>query len=198
MRMKMKNKLTVLIDMDGTINDFQTQMLEYIKEAGYKYDKKAIKSYDMEVGVLDNNGVALEKEKQRKVVERILYKEQFWLGLLPLPGSVKCLKWINEKHDLKIVTIPFRFNDTFQDIKITWLEEYYPFINPEQVIFERAKWNVPGEIIIEDKPATLEKCMSETDKIVIAVDRLYNKKVKVDYRIKDWSLDQIKNIIKRI
>lgn len=184
--------------MDGTINDFQTQMIDHLHDAGYRFAKSALKSYDMNAGILGKDRIPLDPEAQRKAFQQVANKEDFWLGLLPLPGSVECLRWLNKKCNLKIVTLPFRFNDKFQDVKITWLEEYYPFIKSEQVIFKKAKWNVPGDIIIEDKPETLEKCMNETDKVVIVVDQPYNKKVKADYRIKDWSLDQIKKIIEEI
>ena len=61
----------------------------------------------------------------------------------------------------------------------------FGFINENQIITCHDKWVLDGDIWIDDKPETLEKC-SQKGK-VIKINKPYNKYVYSDLAINDFS-----------
>lgn len=72
------------------------------------------------------------------------------------------------------------------DDKRAWLQEHFPMISAENVIVARKKWFVQGDVLIDDKPATIET-FQELGRKVIAMDMPCNRKTDATLRAKTWN-----------
>lgn len=72
------------------------------------------------------------------------------------------------------------------DDKRAWLLEHFPMISSDNVIVARKKWYVMGDILIDDKPATIEK-FQELDRKIIAMDMPYNRSLHAQRRAMNWN-----------
>lgn len=188
---------TILVDMDGVINDFQQHFKKYIKKLGYGYDSSGDLQYHSEYGILGKDNNSISKKEQKAVSQQIMLNPEFWIDLPVKKGAQECLKWMDKKYNLFIATTPYRFSDTYTGVKVDWLKQYFPFIQPDQILFSKSKWDLEGDAIIEDKPETLEKC-KEVGMYTIAFDQKYNASVKVDYRLHSWNLSELKKVLENI
>lgn len=185
---------TILIDMDGVLNEFQTHFKKKIKQLGYGYDPKGDLQYHSEYGILGKDNNPISKKQQKEVAQEIMLDPDFWVDLPVKNGAKECLQWIDKKFNLFIATTPYRFSSIYTGVKIDWLKEHFSFIQPDQILFSKTKWELEGDIIIEDKPETLEKCR-EAGKYTIAFNQKYNTSVAVDYRLYSWNLSEIKKVL---
>lgn len=71
------------------------------------------------------------------------------------------------------------------DDKRAWLAEHFPMIDLDNVFICRKKWKVQGDILIDDKPATIQKFQEEGRKI-LAMEMPYNRNMDVELRAKTW------------
>ena len=134
-------KKKILVDMDGVLADVYAQFtaLEF-----------------------EESGIRLEPEDlYGRLEERVFpsfHKHVNSLGFfrtVPLiEGSVKGLKYLNEKYEVLIVSSATEFNNCMND-KRKWLMEYFPFISWKQMIFCGSKENIHGDIMIDDHPKNL-------------------------------------------
>lgn len=188
---------TILVDMDGVLNEFQSFFKKKIQQLGYGYDPSGDSQYHSEYGILGKNNNTISKKEQKTVAQEIMLDYDFWIDLPVMKGAKECLQWLNKKCNLFIATTPYRFSDTYTGVKVEWLKKHFPFIQPDQILFSKSKWELEGDAIIEDKPETLEKC-KERGMFTIAFDQKYNALVDVDYRLYSWNLSEIKKILERI
>lgn len=72
------------------------------------------------------------------------------------------------------------------DDKRAWLAEHFPMIDLDNVFICRKKWKVQGDILIDDKPATIQKFQEEGRKI-LAMEMPYNRNMEVELRAKTWA-----------
>ncbi len=80
------------------------------------------------------------------------------------------------------------------DDKRAWLMEHFPMIPVENVIVARKKWFVIGDVLIDDKPATIEK-FQEMNRKIIAMEMPYNRKTPARLRAKTW--EDVREILLR-
>ena len=78
------------------------------------------------------------------------------------------------------------------DDKRAWLAEHFPMVSQDNVVICRKKWLVQGDILIDDKPATIEKFQQEGRKI-LAMEMPYNRNMDVELRAKTW--DEVREIL---
>lgn len=180
------SKKRVILDVDGTINDFQNHFIETVINMGYHYDYDKCDNYEMEKGINHKDRV--------KIKEAIFNEPNFWLNTPILEGTVNGINYLNENYDLILATIPWNIEN--QLIKLTWLKHYYPFIKEKQIIFVKDnKWELDGDIIIEDKPKTLKKCQ---DYGFTTIKKLqpYNLNVEAHGELFSWTL--IRDVMEHI
>lgn len=179
------NKKKILVDIDGTLNDFQNHFLDFLENAGYKYDYSKCDSYHMEKGIVAKN--------KKKILNSIFSLEYFWQSLPTLDHAFQGLQYLNVCYDVYIATTPW--NEENKKVKIAWVKKNFPFIEERQIIFSNSKWKLGGDIIIEDKPDTIEKC-NKAGFITVTKFQPYNMKVKTDAFLYSWR--DIDTIMKRI
>lgn len=131
----------ILVDMDGVLADVYSHLvaLEY-QESGIKLNSEDL------YGKLEE----LAFPSFKKLVNRV----GFFRTAPLIPHSVEGLKYLNEKHNVLIVSSATEFPNSLSD-KCFWLNEHFPFITWKQMVFCGSKDSVKGEIMIDDHPKNL-------------------------------------------
>ncbi len=135
-------KKKILVDMDGVLADVYRSMIEkeYLSKGKY-------------VTAEDLNG--LDEYEAFPNAREIIKSEKFFRNLSLMPDSIEGLKYLNEKYDVLIVSSATEFSGCIND-KQNWLEEHFPFIKWQQMIFCGKKDSVMGDIMIDDHPKNLD------------------------------------------
>jgi 5'(3')-deoxyribonucleotidase len=170
-----------LIDIDGTINTFPTQFIVEVMDLGYDFD---VKSY-YKTGDWDIAKYIVGTDNQKKVMNQICTTMEFWEKIPPIPEAQTVLKKINAEHEVLIVTTPWAEDEKFKVVKRKWMNKHFRFIKDSQIIFSNEKWLLDADIIIDDKPDTIEKCNKKM--ITIVPEHSYNKNIECDYRFTNWN-----------
>ncbi|MDL2214798.1 5'(3')-deoxyribonucleotidase [Dysgonomonas sp. OttesenSCG-928-M03] len=135
-------KQQVLVDMDGVLADVysQFQKMEF-EDIGIKQSLK-----DLE-GVLELNAFTHGNKYVRS--------KGFFRTAPLIENSVKGLKYLNDKYKVLIVSSATEFPDSLKE-KLDWLNEHFPFITWEQMIFCGKKDSIKGDIMIDDHLKNLD------------------------------------------
>lgn len=129
-------KQQLLVDMDGVLADVYSQFLKLeFEELGIKQSLK-----DLE-GILEMKAFAY--------AEKYVRTKGFFRNAPTIEGSVEGLKYLNDKYNMLIVSSATEFPDSLSE-KLYWLNEHYPFITWEQMIFCGKKDSVKGDIMLDD------------------------------------------------
>ena len=143
-------------------------MLEHFINAvidlGYKFNTEYCNTYDMEKGIV---GV----DNPREVLINIFNNPQFWIDAPMIENSYEGLYYLNSTYDTWIATSPW--NEENKKTKIEWVKKCYPFFDTSKILFSHHKWLLDGDVIIEDKPDTIEKC-NDIGMMTICKSQPYN------------------------
>ena len=137
----MKTQKTILVDMDGVLADIYPSYLKTLREDYQRY-----LTLDDCMGVGER--VLLPD------IENMLNKNHVFRHLPVMPGSIEGLRYLNEKYQVVIVSSATEFPNCLND-KQAWLQENFPFIHWEQMIFCGIKNRIMGDIMIDDHPKNL-------------------------------------------
>jgi len=86
-------------------------------------------------------------------VYKIIEAPGYFLNLKPLPGAVEGIKMLDKRHDVYLCSAPAGPDSAKE--KLLWAEEHLGF-DRRQVILCHSKEIVETDVIIDDKPTTLE------------------------------------------
>ncbi|MGD9679023.1 MAG: hypothetical protein AB7V16_11835 [Vulcanibacillus sp.] len=175
---------TIICDIDGVLNEIQEHFILYVEKIGYKFNYDYCEYYNLEKGIL------ADKKTQKEVIHTVFTDDYFWKTIPLSPNAQVGLKYLNDNFDVWIVSIPY--NSHNEIIKLEWLKKNFPFINENRVLFTKDKWKLQGDIIIEDKPSTLEHCI-ENEWIVIKKVQPYNLYSNCTCELHNWN--EIERII---
>ena len=143
----MMKKLTILIDMDDTLENLCAVWVAYLN-----------KKHDLNVKLNDikewNMSKAFPMLPESEIYEPLRDKE-LWKKVKPLPGAVKYVKKIKEDgHRVFVVTAS---NPCTVGVKLlTVLFRYFPYLTYKDVIVTTNKQMIKGDIMIDDAPHNLE------------------------------------------
>ena len=178
------NKIIVLVDMDGVIAEFDEHFDVWVRAMGYGFDWSIFTSWSIEKAI-----TGCENHKHQKAVfAKVLNDPKFWLGIPVFPEAQEHLGKIHAdpRFHVKICTNPWGTQQIYKDVKIEWMNRFFPYIPTEDIIFSGSeKWLIPGEVIIDDKPEVLERCAP--DKVTIKSNRPYNRETKSTFEFTRWS-----------
>ena len=163
-----------IVDMDGTIVDFVGAMVdEHNKISGTNLSKEDIDEWD-----LTPFGIKTSTWQ----------KPGFFYNLKPFEGAIEVLwKMYQNGNQIWIASDSMGQNFVETD-KTKWIEEHIPFVRG--VVFTGRKWELPGDILIDDSPEQLEKFSG----ITIKFNQPYNKHVKADHAVDSWKdIDRMVN-----
>lgn len=134
-------KLTVLIDMDDTIENLCETWVNYLNEQyKTKANVKDINNWDM---------LKAFPSLSSEDLFRPLSENSFWSKVKPLPGAVEYIKQIRDDgHKVFIVTAshPSSVNVKLNNV----LFKYFPYLNYTDVIITSNKQMIKGDILIDD------------------------------------------------
>lgn len=170
-------KKQILVDMDGVLADVYSQFIRL------EHEKTGIL-----LNIEDLFG-KLEEEAFPSFLE-LVNSNSFFRTAPLIPNSIEGLKYLNDKYKVLIVSSATEFPSSLIQ-KHAWLQEHYPFIKWQQMIFCGSKASITGDIMIDDHPKNLDNFKGE--KILfsqphnIYIDDLNYK------RVKDWN--EIMNIL---
>lgn len=133
--------MRILVDMDGVLADVYSQFL---------------KLEFQETGILrkleETNG-KLESEAFPFYEKHVKSKDFFRTAPL-IKSSVEGLKYLNNKYEVIILSSATEFPQSLTE-KELWLNQFYPFITWQQMVFCGRKDLVHGDIMIDDHPKNL-------------------------------------------
>lgn len=168
--------MRILCDMDGVSADFYGRIVEW-----YNRD------YGDTLTVADLPVWSLGPTSFPKASKDELYRyfdvPGFWRGLDPLPHCVEVLGRLQEAgHDIVIVTAVPPSSPTAMYEKLAWVEEYLPFIGPQNFVATRRKGIICGDILFDDGPHNLK----EFPGLTCAMAWPYNRLVYTNFRVQGW------------
>lgn len=180
----MSRQLTILIDMDDTIENLCEEWVKYLNEKyGTDVKHSDIKDWDMTKAfpTLDD-----------KSIYSPLIEPELWKRIKPLPGAVdKVGQLINDGHRVVIVTSSNP--DTVSHKLNLVLFKYFPFLTYHDVIISSQKQLVNGDILIDDYPPNLEGGTYKGMLMNAYHNEAYDAEGNGFIRVKNW--DEIYEII---
>lgn len=140
------NKLTILIDMDDTIENLLEVWVKTLnKTYGTNVTLDMIRSWDIK---------SYFPELSRNQIFGMLDYKSFWNQLDPLPGAMQNIaNLIMDGHNVYIVTASH--HDTVAAKLKGFLFKYFPFISTDHVIIASHKQMIKGDVLVDDAPHNL-------------------------------------------
>lgn len=131
-----KMKTQILVDMDGVLADVYAKLinLEY-KESGILLTSEKLYGKKEEIAFPS--------------FDRHIRSRGFFRTAPRISDSVEGLRYLNDKYRVLIVSSATEFPNSLIE-KQQWLNEFYPFITWEQMIFCGSKDSITGDIMIDD------------------------------------------------
>ena len=134
-------KLQVLVDMDGVLADVYAQYI------AFEYKASGIRLH------LEDLYGKTEAEAVPSFADHVRSPGFFRTAPL-ISDSIEGLKYLNDRYNVLIVSSATEFPDSLLE-KQKWLNEFFPFITWEQIIFCGRKEYIKGDIMIDDHPKNL-------------------------------------------
>jgi 5'-nucleotidase len=176
-----KQFFKVLIDMDNVLNQFSQAVKNNLTTLGLTYSDDIDNNYDMKPSI----NIPVDHPIQNPM-RHILSQPGFWESIVPMPYAQEVVFDLYQSYDIWIATTPYYAKGYDTEIcmreKKNWLRKFFPFLKEDKIYFEVEKWNLPGDVLIDDKPENLEKFKYTTVKFV----HPYNTHVETDFQLKSW------------
>lgn len=170
--------MVIFVDQDNVLNDFTTGFILYLNEL-YGLDIKLEKENCKKYSILENiNNIGPEV-----IYEPVFNAEGFWYFLKPLEGSIEVMELLCKKHEVYIVTSPWKSSPICIPEKIAWTKKHLPFFDIDNIIFCNNKSLLHGDVIIDDAPHYIK---NNNCKKTIIYDYPYNRDIASDCRVNSW------------
>lgn len=144
----MNNTKTLIVDMDGVLADVYSQfLLLEEKEFGARQLLKDIKGRP--------------EDEVFKNAKKYVHSKGFFRNAPVMEGSIDALQELNKKYNLFIVSAAMEFPNSLNE-KLEWLNEHFPFIQWQQIVFCGSKTVVHGDIMIDDHYKNLDYFKGKT------------------------------------
>ncbi|MGI9532486.1 5' nucleotidase, NT5C type [Lutimonas sp.] len=132
----MKDKKSLIVDMDGVLADIYKQLIKLeFEESGTRI------TVEETMGKTENDAFP---NCQKLVKER-----GFFRNAPVMPGAIEVLKKLNEHYQLFVVSSAMEYPNSLEE-KYYWMQEYFPFISWKQLVLCGTKTCVKGDIMIDD------------------------------------------------
>lgn len=166
----MQERYSIAVDMDGVIADILTPWVDVLrKKEGETLSVHDITDWD--IGRFCRCG-----EKALDYLNYDLFRR-----LPVIPGAKEVLKRLQEYYDIYIVTSATQKSEIIT-AKYEWLDEHFPFIEPDYRMFVGKKDPIYTDYLIDDGIHNLEVFKG----IGILFDQPYNRFENRFIRARNW------------
>lgn len=181
----MYNKITVMVDIDDCIWDLVGNWVHCYKIFMKDYDYLAYNAHDKHLDksmITSWDITSCLNPTDTDIFWNVLDGSDFWRDMTADPKTINTLKAINDNPSIDLIIC----TDTYYKsatAKLTRFFELFPFIEPRQVICAKEKWRIDADIVIDDKPETLEKFMLKQNPpfAVVKISQPWNTTAICDY-----------------
>ena len=138
----------ISVDMDGVLADVYSQFIKMHKEEFG------------EILLLENLYGMTESEAFTHAMQYVR-RDDFFRSAPVIEGSPEILKKLNEQYKVFIVSSATEFPKSLTE-KQSWLNEHFPFISWQQMVFCGSKEIIKADIMIDDHFKNLDHFDGET------------------------------------
>jgi len=143
----------ILVDMDGIIVDLYDRLVSIYNDLETHADGPRLSRDNVKAWKLEHFAPNLKVARRTM---KHLDDPDFWLSLKPMSMmTLTALETWNECMDVHLVTSPWGGRSA--DAKIAWARQHLPFLKRDQITICSRKEIVHGDLLIDDKPATLRR-----------------------------------------
>lgn len=132
----------IAIDMDEVITDFNGKFIPVFNSLfGEKLSRESL------------NGTTAQQlyPDLAESIEEIIGEANFFSDLPVIPDSQRVIKKLNEHYEIFITTAAMEFPLSF-NAKFSWLQNHFPFISPQNIVFCGDKSIINADYLIDDNP----------------------------------------------
>jgi 5'(3')-deoxyribonucleotidase len=168
----------VLIDMDDVMANLHPQFAKFYYEATGK--------------ILDDKQLEFDKDgdtfQDRKLLRSFLHKPGFFRALPVMENAQEVVEKINKKYEVFVVSAALEFPQSLQE-KHDWLQEHFPYITWQQIIFCGSKKPIHADYMIDDHLKNLDNFSGEK----LLFTAAHNKHIEKYTRVNNWQ--EVANVL---
>jgi 5'(3')-deoxyribonucleotidase len=176
-----KEKINILLDMDGVLADFITSAVRvFNKNLGTNVTMEQYATEFGQWGLNEPFNITVNK-----AWEFISKEENFWIDIKPYPWAKELYEWLKTIGDVTIITSPSLHEDCATQ-KMIWLKKHLE-INTSDVFIGSKKYLMAGNgILIDDYPVNCEKFTKSRGKAIL---------IPSNWNTVNLTFDKIKEVI---
>jgi 5'(3')-deoxyribonucleotidase len=141
---------TIAIDMDGVIADTEAHFITwYEKEYGERLERHVF------------HGKPESEALPNGAATKFVYSKNFFRTLPVMDGAQEAVLQLMKSYDVYIVSAAMEFPQSLPE-KYEWLQEHFPFIPWNNVIFCGDKSIIGTDYMIDDHVRNLDRCKGKT------------------------------------
>lgn len=138
----------LVVDMDGVLADVYPHFFHYDEIEGGR--RKTVEEV-----------TGIPELEAFPNIRKYIYSKGFFRALVPIEDSQEILKQLNERYELFIVSAATEFPLSLEE-KHAWLNEYFPYISWQQMVFCGQKHIIDADIMIDDHFRHLDRFKNRT------------------------------------
>ncbi|MFC6100716.1 5' nucleotidase, NT5C type [Olivibacter domesticus] len=163
-------KKSIAIDMDGVLADTEVQYLNYYEQQfGTRLTKEIF------------HNVAEAEALPDGSIYKFLFTPGFFRTIPVMDGAVDAVKTLQQDYDIYIVSAAMEFPLSLFEKK-EWLEEHFPFIQWNNIIFCGNKSIIDTDYMIDDYCKNLDFCKGKP----ILFSAGHNASITHHVRVNNW------------
>ena len=170
----------LLIDMDHVMADITSQYIKWYKDAtGIEIDRRELLGKPEDLAF-----------PQPQLIHEFLFAPGFFRKARVMPGSQEVIEELNRRYDVFIVSAAMEFPQSLIE-KYEWLQEHFPFIGWQQIIFCGSKKAISGDYMIDDHLKNLNNFKGE--KFLFTATHNIDIHIPEFTRVNNW--DEIRRLL---
>lgn len=161
----------VIIDMDHVMADITSQYIRYYEQhTGIKVNRESLLGKPEDEAFPDS-----------KLVREFLHMPGFFRNPPVIADSQEVIEALNKAYEVYIVSAAMEFPQSLME-KYAWLEEHFPFIGWQQVVFCGSKKVIAGDYMIDDHLKNLDYFNGKT----LLFTATHNVHINKHTRVHNW------------
>lgn len=187
--------MKILVDVDGVVVDLVAPILDKLNEKfGTNFEHEDIRQWDF---FSSHSTYDLLRPEHKVFVRELMCKPGMASDVQLLPNVKETLETL-VKHGCEIVFLTAPWKDS-----PTWIEDRTKHLHKElghiskEIVFSWDKENTPGDLLIDDNPAFIQKwAQKHLSSIGLVFSQPWNEDSCDEFkRIKDWKDPKLGHIV---